>query len=144
MIESINIHWVSDTGEWLFTLFQNLLRDRKLRYGTSWGIRCSILEVFITEEVRTTEITMFSCAVCDKLFSTKYNMKRHVMSHSVNQIWCSACNQYFESQAKSDGRIASKHETYIWKVGDVIFKWKNSLNGHKLHHNENNKSYMPK
>lgn len=88
------------------------------------------MEVFITEEVGTTKITTFSCAVCDKLFSTKYNMKRHGMSHSVNQIWCSAWNQYFESQEKSDGRIASKHETYIWEVCGVIFKWKNSLNGH--------------
>ena len=91
----------------------------------------------------------FSCEICDKVFTWKYNLDIHVFTvHEEKKPFsCSLCNMSFMKKSNFDTHYQSKHAEksnfYECKKCDIIFLNKEKLDMHiKAVHEEKNSSII--
>jgi len=83
----------------------------------------SFLDVSRTEEVETCsqrQNRCFTCDHCHKSFRKKYNLNRHVQTHTNDiKYKCVSCNQYFQTEEKREAHICQR--STMTKIPCVIF-----------------------
>ena len=85
------------------------------------------------------------CEHCDNAFSTKSDLKRHMITHSDwNRIKCRKCGKIIASQLYLKAHIKRVHEKikdHHCEYCDKAFSTSSDLSKHKTTHQENRQHY---
>jgi uncharacterized Zn-finger protein len=108
----------------------------------------SFLDVSRTEEVETCsqrQNRCFTCDHCHKSFRKKYNLNRHVQTHTNDiKYKCVSCNQYFLTEEKREAHMSKNHydQDTLCDICGSLFGRKNDLKVHLKKHTEDPSNNM--
>mmetsp|Transcript_33279 Transcript_33279/g.6016 ORF Transcript_33279/g.6016 Transcript_33279/m.6016 type:complete len:93 (-) Transcript_33279:151-429(-) len=75
----------------------------------------------------------FVCEPCDKRFTSKDHLKRHLKSRAHTKIQCEGCGVYYIPQSNSRKKICDKCRAVQFRceLCNAVFKQLKHLNKHK-------------
>ncbi|XP_071138797.1 gastrula zinc finger protein XlCGF7.1-like [Mytilus edulis] len=76
------------------------------------------------------------CDVCNKKFSTKANLKRHIRRHSGSMLECSECSKQFDTKYHLENHRKLSHTVFNYKCSKCpkTFKCRVGLKNHENQH----------
>ncbi|XP_063435954.1 zinc finger protein 62-like [Mytilus trossulus] len=84
----------------------------------------------------STEAKEVHCDVCNKTFSTKANLKRHIRRHNGSMLECSECSKQFDTKYHLENHRKLSHTAFNYKCSKCpkTFKSKVGLKNHENQH----------
>jgi uncharacterized Zn-finger protein len=99
----------------------------------------SFLNVSVEHEVESTPEKTFECSICDKRYTSRNNLKRHIKIHDDKfQFVCRKCPIFFETKEEFDNHYERMHirKLFCMECGKQ-FVTKSNLSSHlKLSHSK--------
>ncbi|VDI61141.1 Hypothetical predicted protein [Mytilus galloprovincialis] len=84
----------------------------------------------------STEAKEVHCDVCNKKFSTKANLKRHIRRHNGSMLECSECSKQFDTKYHLENHRKLSHTAFNYKCSKCpkTFKSRVGLKNHENQH----------
>lgn len=98
----------------------------------------------IMRKSNTTGAQILACEICHIQFNSIYNYNKHKSIHTKIPLICSQCGQVFSTNYNLKRHVAARHhkiKTYTCMTCERKFNRKADLLRHVIKHNQNNKKY---
>lgn len=81
--------------------------------------------------VKVATSQQYQCDTCGKRFNKKYNLSRHLKTHSTNDVYrCTQCNRYFQKEDEMRTHMDNAHPRLICDICRVAITRKGDMDTH--------------